>query len=78
MSELAAVQKAINEIRQQMGSKLLMLGHHYQRPGVLECCDFIGDSLELAKRAAQAEGADKIVFCGVHFMAESADILSSS
>ena len=55
--------------------KTLILGHHYQRPEVLQLCDYIGDSLELARRAA-ASDADRILFCGVRFMAESADILT--
>lgn len=53
----------------------LVLGHHYQRPDVLRHCDIIGDSLELSRKAA-ASDARRILFCGVRFMAESADILT--
>lgn len=70
------VAKSIEQIRKQHGKELLVLGHHYQRPAVLAHTDAIGDSLELARRAASEKKATKIVFCGVHFMAESADILT--
>jgi len=59
-----------------MGERLLILGHHYQRSTVLEYADERGDSLELARKAAANPNAERIVFCGVHFMAESADVLS--
>ncbi len=65
----------IEAIRRQSGSQLLILGHQYQGPDVLAHVDVIGDSLELARKAA-ASSAERIVFCGVHFMAESADILT--
>lgn len=67
----------IEDIRKEWGKRLLILGHHYQRDGVLVHADAIGDSLELARRAAAEKEAERIVFCGVHFMAESADILSA-
>ncbi len=60
--------------RARLGSKVLMLGHHYQRDEVIRFADFTGDSYKLSKVASQAE-AEFIVFCGVHFMAESADVL---
>lgn len=66
----------IEQIRAEMGERLLILGHHYQRQSVLLHADAKGDSLELARLAATRSNAEKIVFCGVHFMAESADILS--
>ena len=66
----------IDAIRLQMGHRLLVLGHHYQNPAVLRHANVIGDSLELARSAA-ASKAERIVFCGVHFMAESADILTA-
>jgi len=66
----------IEAIRRQKGAGLLVLGHHYQNPSVLRHADVIGDSLELARSAA-ASTAERIVFCGVHFMAESADILTA-
>jgi quinolinate synthase len=65
----------IDEIRRQWGARLLILGHYYQRASVLRHADEIGDSLELARKAARSE-AEKIVLCGVRFMAESADILT--
>jgi quinolinate synthase len=61
--------------RQALGSQAVILGHHYQRDEVIRFADYTGDSYKLSKMAAQAEGRF-IVFCGVHFMAESADILS--
>jgi quinolinate synthase len=58
------------------GDRLLVLGHHYQRPEVIRWADERGDSFKLAQFAARTEAATDIVFCGVHFMAESADILT--
>ncbi len=66
----------IDEIRRQFGKKLLILGHHYQRAAVLQHADELGDSLELSRKAACHPEADRVVFCGVKFMAESADILT--
>jgi quinolinate synthase len=60
--------------RAKLGSQVLMLGHHYQRDEVIRFADFTGDSYKLSKIAAETE-AKYIVFCGVHFMAESADLL---
>jgi quinolinate synthase len=61
----------------RLGSRVVILGHHYQRSEVIKFADFRGDSLKLARLAAGRADAEFIVFCGVHFMAESADILSA-
>jgi quinolinate synthase len=63
--------------KQTLGERLVILGHHYQRDEVIKFADFTGDSLKLARAAASRGKAEYIVFCGVHFMAESADILSA-
>jgi quinolinate synthase len=60
-----------------LGDRLFVLGHHYQRDEVIEFADVTGDSFKLAREAAARPDAPYIVFCGVHFMAESADILTS-
>lgn len=60
-----------------LGDEVFVLGHHYQRDEVIEFADTTGDSFKLAKEAAARPDAAYIVFCGVHFMAESADILTS-
>jgi len=64
--------------RQQLGSKAMILGHHYQRDEVIQFADVRGDSFKLAQAAAERSDAQYIFFCGVHFMAESADILTSA
>ena len=61
--------------KRALGSRLVILGHHYQRESVIEFADFRGDSFKLAQLAAERPDAEFIVFCGVHFMAESADVL---
>jgi quinolinate synthase len=65
----------IRQAKDELGSQLLILGHHYQRDEVIEWADARGDSFRLARFAADSEATD-IVFCGVHFMAESADVLT--
>jgi len=64
--------------REALGSRAFVLGHHYQRDEVIEFADVTGDSFKLARDAANRPDAEFIVFCGVHFMAESADILTAS
>jgi quinolinate synthase len=61
----------------RLGDRVFVLGHHYQRDEVIEFADVTGDSFKLARDAAARPDAEYIVFCGVHFMAESADILTS-
>src|SRR6476620_2376794 len=61
----------------KLGDRLFVLGHHYQRDEVIRFADVTGDSFKLAQKAAARPEAEYIVFCGVHFMAESADILTS-
>jgi len=63
--------------RKTLGKDVLILGHHYQRNEVIEFADITGDSFKLAQEAAKASDIANIIFCGVHFMAESADILTS-
>ncbi|MFE7225241.1 quinolinate synthase NadA [Nocardioides sp. NPDC057577] len=63
--------------KEKLGEKVFVLGHHYQRDEVIEFADVTGDSFKLARDAAARPDAEYIVFCGVHFMAESADILTS-
>src|ERR1700749_1454104 len=66
----------IDAAKAKLGDRLVILGHHYQRDEIIEHADFRGDSYKLAKDAAARPDAEFIVFCGVHFMAESADILT--
>ncbi len=66
----------ITEKRAILGERLVILGHHYQREEVIRWADFRGDSFKLCKDAAARPEAEFLIFCGVHFMAESADILS--
>ena len=66
----------IAEVKARLGADLCVLGHHYQRDEVIQFADFTGDSLKLSQLAAAQAEARYIVFCGVHFMAESADTLS--
>ena len=63
--------------RATLGSSVMILGHHYQRDEVIDFADITGDSFKLAQAAAENQDAEHIIFCGVHFMAESADILTS-
>jgi quinolinate synthase len=65
----------IAEAKRTLGDRVVILGHHYQRDEVIKFADYTGDSLKLARAAASRGKAEFIVFCGVHFMAESADVL---
>lgn len=67
----------IASAKEAMGSRLVVLGHHYQQDDVVAFADFTGDSFELSRKAADAKDAEFVIFCGVHFMAESADILTT-
>ena len=71
------LQERIRAAKSRLGKKLLILGHFYQRDEIICHADFVGDSFQLAKNATERPDADHIVFCGVHFMAETADILST-
>lgn len=74
-TEPALLEERIRMIKNEMGSSLFIPGHHYQKDEVVQFADHMGDSLELAKISATKK-ADYTVFCGVHFMAETADILT--
>ncbi len=72
----AQCEERIIAAKAKLGKRLVILGHHYQREEVFKHADYAGDSLKLSRQASQS-GAEYIIFCGVHFMAEVADILSS-
>lgn len=73
----AELSERIQAVRSAMGRRLLILGHHYQQDEVIALSDLQGDSYQLAKLAAENRDCHAIVFCGVHFMAETADILAN-
>src|SRR5882724_8784912 len=62
--------------KKTLGRRLVILGHHYQRDEVIKFADYTGDSFKLSRQVSRHPDAEFIVFCGVHFMAESADVLS--
>ncbi len=70
------MENRVHDIKKRLGNRLYIPGHHYQREEVIQFSDSTGDSLQLAQLSAQNREADYIVFCGVHFMAETADILT--
>src|SRR6476620_1050754 len=72
----AELRLRIESAKEALGPKLAILGHHYQQDAVIDFADFTGDSFELSRKAAEQKEAEFVVFCGVHFMAESADILT--
>jgi quinolinate synthase len=72
----AELRVRISMVREYLGPRLVILGHHYQQDAVIEFADYTGDSFELSRRAAEQKDIEYVVFCGVHFMAESADILT--
>src|SRR6266487_5339210 len=75
-SDPALVRRA-ERARAALGARAFVLGHHYQRDEVIRFADVTGDSFKLAREAAARPQAEYVIFCGVHFMAESADILTA-
>ena len=75
--EADQLQARIESVRGDLGDSLLILGHHYQQDEVIAHSDLRGDSYKLSQMAADSESCETIVFCGVHFMAETADILAN-
>ncbi|XZE52455.1 quinolinate synthase NadA [Planctomycetaceae bacterium SH139] len=71
------LQARIEAVREQLGDRLMILGHHYQQDEVIAHSDLRGDSYQLSQMAADSESCQFIVFCGVHFMAETADVLAN-
>jgi quinolinate synthase len=72
----AELRLRIESARETLGERLVILGHHYQQDAVIDFADFTGDSFELSRKAADERNIEYVIFCGVHFMAESADILT--
>jgi quinolinate synthase len=70
--------RRISSVKERLGERLLILTHHYQRVEIVRHGDYVGDSYGLARKASRSEKAEHIIFCGVHFMAEAADILCRS
>jgi quinolinate synthase len=73
----AELRLRIASARESLGRKLVILGHHYQQDDIVAHADFTGDSFELSRKASEQRDARFVIFCGVHFMAESADILTA-
>src|SRR5260221_6250461 len=72
----AELRLRIQSAKDHLGKRLVILGHHYQQDAVIEFADFTGDSFELSRKAAEQRDIEFVIFCGVHFMAESAGILT--
>jgi quinolinate synthase len=70
------VLEELHAIKKRLGERVVVLGHHYQQDDVIAFADITGDSLELARKASDIKNAEYIIFCGVHFMAETADMLT--
>src|SRR5690606_10046552 len=70
------MEERVIQIKERMGKRLFIPGHHYQKNEVIKFADATGDSLKLAQISSENKDAEYIVFCGVHFMAETADMLS--
>ncbi|SVB05052.1 uncharacterized protein METZ01_LOCUS157906, partial [marine metagenome] len=71
------LEQKIYSAKKKLGNKIVILGHHYQRDEVIQFADVRGDSFKLAQHAAKLKDPEYIIFCGVHFMAETAEILSN-
>ena len=74
----AELMDSIAQRKAQLGRRLIILGHHYQQDDVVQYADFLGDSFQLSREAAKLSEAEFIIFCGVHFMAEAADVLTAA
>jgi quinolinate synthase len=74
--DVAALKDEIRGLKLRLGTRVLLLTHHYQRPEIVALGDLRGDSFELSRLASEAAAAEEIVFCGVHFMAEAAAVLA--
>ena len=72
------IAEKIKSAKKLLGQKVVVLGHHYQRDEVIQFADYTGDSFKLAQYAASQKDVEYIIFCGVHFMAETADILTNN
>ncbi|MFI5263038.1 MAG: quinolinate synthase NadA, partial [Candidatus Kapaibacterium sp.] len=70
------VVQRIHALKEKLRDKVVILGHHYQRDDIIQFSDKTGDSFELARYASNLSDREYIIFCGVHFMAETADVLS--
>src|SRR2546422_4754104 len=71
------MERRIAAAKAKLGRRVVILGHHYQRDEVIKFADYTGDSFKLARHVSKHPEAEFIIFCGVHFMAESADVLSA-